>query len=430
MIQRVVSVLLGLWSLLLLLWSLNLKDPHLLPIRAFETATLIGMVLIAGLLVWRSQRGVIRTLLWVTLLATMLLTGLAEYRHSENRQRVMDADPAQAQRLGRHFVVGYQALDQVRSLAARGLIGGIFIARRNVGDKTVAQLRDEIASLQAARTAAGLPPLMVTTDQEGGIVSRLSPPLQRRPALASVVAGIDDASRINAASAYGETQGRELADIGITVNFSPVVDLKTGREPQLLDFHSLIERRAISADPQQTAAVALAYAQALERAGVLATLKHFPGLGPVAEDTHHFGARLEQPIAQLQQHDWLPFRQVASHSNALIMLAHVVLEAVDPDNPASSSAAVVNGIIRGDWQHQGLLVTDDLTMAAAYNRGLCRVTIDALNAGVDLLLIAYDHDKYYDAMACAIEAAQSGRLDADRLRQSAARLHRLSRVSR
>jgi beta-N-acetylhexosaminidase len=105
------------------------------------------------------------------------------------------------------------------------------------------------------------------------------------------------------------------------------------------------------------------------------------------------------------------------------MLGHVILAELDADYPVSFSRRIVQQVIRGEWGYRGLLVTDDLTMGAAYNRGLCDATVRALDAGVDLLLIAFDHDKYFDAMHCALQAAQRGALDLPMLeRRGAQRL--------
>jgi len=95
------------------------------------------------------------------------------------------------------------------------------------------------------------------------------------------------------------------------------------------------------------------------------------------------------------------------------MLAHVTVAAVDPDRPASQSRRVVD-LLRRQWGFRGRLITDDLTMAPVYERGLCAAVVDALNAGVDLLLVAYDTDQYFPAMACARAALRNGRLDIDR----------------
>jgi len=109
------------------------------------------------------------------------------------------------------------------------------------------------------------------------------------------------------------------------------------------------------------------------------------------------------------------------------MLGHVVLDELDAEHLVSNSPALVQGVIREQWQHQGVLITDDLTMAAAYNRGLCEVGVGALNAGVDLLLVSYDHEKIYPLLDCLDRARADGRLDLDRLQQSRARLDRLAR---
>jgi beta-N-acetylhexosaminidase len=102
------------------------------------------------------------------------------------------------------------------------------------------------------------------------------------------------------------------------------------------------------------------------------------------------------------------------------MLGHVILAELDAEFPASFSRKIVQQVIRDEWGYQGLLVTDDLTMGAAYNHGLCDVTVRSLNAGVDLLLIAFDHDKYFDAMHCALQAAQRGALDLPKLERNPA----------
>jgi beta-N-acetylhexosaminidase len=106
------------------------------------------------------------------------------------------------------------------------------------------------------------------------------------------------------------------------------------------------------------------------------------------------------------------------------MVGHVSLTAVDPGRPASHSKAVIDGIIRKKWHYQGIIITDDLVMGAIYGRNVCTAVAEALNAGVDLLLVAFDSDQFYPIFACASEAAAQGKLDANMLRESAARLDR------
>ena len=410
---RVVAGALG-WLALAALWfwAWHLKDPHLRFMREWELSLLLG-VLTAGIAVaWRFARGRLRPVA-LGLAFAALLTALGnEAASRQHRAEVEAASGPVAQALGARFIVGYDDAAQLRDRVRKGLIGGIFVTGRNVKGRTAAELRDEIAGLQALRREAGLPPLLVATDQEGGAVSRLSPLVEPQPALATLLdADVSDEELAQRAHAYGARQGRALAALGITLNFSPVVDLRPGRAPGRWDFHTRIDERAISADPAVTAQVALAYELGLESAGVRGTLKHFPGLAGVTEDTHHFAAVLHTPAARLATHDWKPFQEVSKQSDAAIMLGHVILPELDAEHPVSFSRRIVRQVIRGEWGYQGLLVTDDLTMGAAYNRGLCDATVRALGAGVDLLLIAYDHDKYFDAMHCALQAAQRGAPD-------------------
>jgi len=417
------------WVFLAVLWfwAWHLKDPHLRFMRAWELGLLLGALAVGIAVAWRFARGRLRPVA-LGLAFAALLTALGNEAASRRHRAEVDAASGPvAQALGARFIVGYDDAAQLRERVRKGLIGGIFVTGRNVKGRTAADLRDEIAGLQALRREAGLPPLVVATDQEGGAVSRLSPLVEPQPALATLLdADVSDEELKQRAHAYGARQGRALAALGITLNFSPVVDLRPGRAPGRWDLHTRIDERAISADPAITAQVALAYEQGLESAGIRGTLKHFPGLAGVTEDTHHFAAVLHTPAARLATHDWKPFQEVSKQSDAAIMLGHVILPELDAEHPVSFSRRIVRQVIRGEWGYQGLLVTDDLTMGAAYNRGLCDATVRALGAGVDLLLIAYDHDKYFDAMHCALQAAQRGapdlllpeRADARRLQPS------------
>jgi beta-N-acetylhexosaminidase len=104
------------------------------------------------------------------------------------------------------------------------------------------------------------------------------------------------------------------------------------------------------------------------------------------------------------------------------MVGHITLTAVDPDRAASHSKRVVDGIIRDKWGYQGVVMTDDLVMGAIYQHDVCKAVVEAINAGVDLLLVAYDGAQFYRIFACALEGARHGKLDAAMLRASEARL--------
>lgn len=363
-----------------------------------------------------------RAAAWLVL-GLFALGGIArELQFLSNRARVLQGSP-EARLLGRHFMVGYTSLDEVAALSARGLIGGIYVTRRNVERKSAAELRAEIASLQATRQAAGLPPLWVAADQEGGEVAHLSPLLEPLPALRDWVGAAEGRQLETLARQYGERQARGLASVGVNLNLGPVVDLMPRYAGPLVDVHTRIASRAISADPQRVARVSGAYAAGALAEGVRPTLKHFPGLGRVEVDTHFFAGRLQGSVEELARTDWLPFRETAKLAGAM-MVGHVVVEAVDAEAPASLSKAVVGGLLRGQWGFDGIVITDDLNMGPVARRGICRATVEALQAGVDLLLLAYDAKPYYRAMTCASAALRRGELDPAGLAASRRRLDR------
>jgi beta-N-acetylhexosaminidase len=359
----------------------------------------------------------------------MLTAITGEIRFQFKKYSVLHTDSGQLRNLGRHFIIGYRHTEEIIPLIKKGAIGGIFMTRRNVKNRSAEAIQKEIRFLQALRVSSGLPPLLVTTDQEGGIVSHLSPPLKRLPALSSLVDQSISSQAIIEAKVreYGKTHAKDLKNVGVNVNFSPVVDLKLQSEEHFRDFHSQIRRRAIAADASIVSQIALTYSQSLEQFGVIPTVKHFPGLGRVTTDTHHFKAELGVSVRKLQRYDWRPFREVLSHSNAFMMLSHVKLLDVDPEYPVSYSRKVIQGIIRKQWKHDGVLITDDFTMSPIYRSkdGIGHATVSALNAGVDLILISYDGEKYYDAMYALIQADNNQRLDNAKLQKSQRRLEKV-----
>ncbi|MEH2491098.1 glycoside hydrolase family 3 N-terminal domain-containing protein [Bradyrhizobium sp. AZCC 2230] len=424
-LRRIGLILLWLLAPLLAFAAANKNDPYLVPMRGVGNVALaIASIAVAVLLLrrgrWHSLTGKLLILLWC--LPPMLMA-VAHLSFELRKHDVLSASVTEVRQLGPHFMVGYSSFPEVARLAEQGLIGGVYVTRHNIRGRSVDALRAEIAALQDKRRAAGLPPPIVAADQEGGIVGHLAPPLTKVPALATL-AGLAPDDQQAKAEEFGRIHGRELAGLGVNLNLAPVLDLKPPLRRNRLDFHTLIGQRAIATDPVVVSTIASAYVSGLEASGVGATLKHFPGIGRVRTDTHHFSANLNTPVRELEATDWLPFREVLSHSHSALMVGHITLTAVDPDHAASHSKRVVDGIIRDKWGYQGLVMTDDLVMGATYQHDVCKAVVEAINAGVDLLLVAYDGAQFYRIFGCALDGSRQGRLDAAMLRASAARLER------
>lgn len=389
------------------------RTPLLAAVRGWVLAVLV----VAGLLgmiaegrAWAWARGRGRrvgaaaagglAVLWGAVLA---VTIGCELQHEAARRSALGGVLEARAAVGERFIVGYRDFAEIRRLVEQDGIGGIYVTRRNLSEGA-GRLAAELAELQAIRRARGRAPLLVAADHEGGVVSHLAPPLTKLPGLGAVGERAEG-EREAAAREQARTQGAELRRLGVNLNFAPVVDLRVdvAREEDRL---SRIDARAISRDPAVVEAVARWYCEGLRAERVACTLKHFPGLGRVREDTHFVAGRLEAGVEVLAAEDWAPFRAVATGGgpSTLIMVGHTVVEAIDAERPASRSRAVVGGVIREGWGHEGALVTDDLSMFPTSRGpgGIGGACMDAVQAGVDYLLISYDPDLYYEAAAALL----------------------------
>lgn len=400
-------------AIVLIILATQLRTPSLARLREIlSIVTAIGTALIcfAGFWqLWRRSWDVQRVMAFA--IAVLGVIGLTitfsqevQFYWQKNRV-VLNAETKDLEKLGKHFIVGYKTLEDAKKLVEKRAIAGVFITSRNIENKTHAEIKTELETLQDIRRSQGLSPLWIATDQEGGIVSRLSPPLTYLPSLGEIVAKAKNIEEIKqAVIEYATTQGQELSGLGINVNFAPVVDLNKGIiNPS--DRYSQIYRRAISDNNQIVTAVAGWYCNTLAEFNVQCTIKHFPGLGRVENDTHVSEAELNTSLEELARDDWIPFRKMMQNSSAWTMLGHAKLTALDAIHPVSFSPPVIRDLIREKWQYRGILITDDLCMKAVYGSrdGIDGAIDKALTSGVDLLLIAYDPDLYYTVMANLIQ---------------------------
>lgn len=420
----------------MLVLSTQLRSPLLLKVRL--SGSVAAVVLAAGLLRWASSgrrssgsriATAARLVIGGAALGTLIVVPAVHVRHALLLRELRAVPEAERSRLARHLIAGFRSWDEARFLVGEVKVGGLYVGLHNAAGLSADALRGRLAELIALRAERGGPRLLLSADQEGGPVSRLSPPLPTPPALASVLA--ETAARpeqLARARALGAGQGALLRGLGVTVNFAPVVDLRLHTERGLLDRYSFIGSRAISADPEVTAQIALAYAEGLLEGGVVPTLKHFPGLGRVRTDTHFFPARLVTPASELLATDWRPFRELLTKTPSLLMIGHVYATAIDPGELASSSARLIGGVLRGEWRHDGVVVTDDLCMAPPYyaRGGIGGSAVRALAAGLDLVLVTYDGSQVPVVLAALIEAHRAGVLTDATLAASDARLDRLA----
>lgn len=243
--------------------------------------------------------------------------------------------------------------DEIRFYADERPWGFILFAR-NIGES--AQIADLVASM---RDAVGRPGAPVFIDQEGGRVQRIRPPIAPNyPAGAAIGAlyKTDHEAGVRAAWLMARLHAFDLSRFGITADCLPVLDVP------IEGASDVIGTRAYGKDPASVLALGCAAAEGLLAGGVLPVMKHVPGHGRAFSDSHLELPRLDTPIEDLRAHDFVPFKAL-SHL-PMAMTAHVVYNAVDPANPATTSAKVVTEVIRGEIGFDGLLISDDTSMKA------------------------------------------------------------------
>lgn len=283
---------------------------------------------------------------------------------------------------------------------------GLILFRRNCQDP--AQIRDLAAAFRGAVGRADAPVLI---DQEGGRVQRLRPPNWPQYPPARVLGLVEEAGGDGKRAAWlqGRLIAADLSDLGINVNCAPVLDVLVP------ETNPAIGNRSFGGDPARVAALGRAYADGMAAGGVLGTIKHMPGQGRATLDSHEALPGVDASLDTLTAGDFAPFAALADMPAA--MTGHVVYTAIDPDNPATTSATVIRDIIRDRIKFDGLLLSDDISMKALSGDYSARAAAIRA-AGCDLVLHCNGQIDEMRAVAAAVPAL-AGR-SAERARRALA----------
>lgn len=291
----------------------------------------------------------------------------------------------------------------MRALAREFDLGGITIFTR-LGN---IESPDQVAGLAFDIRNLGVElPGWVGIDQEGGRVARLRSPFTEWPPMALLGRSDDPAL----ARQFAAALATELAAVGVSLDYAPVLDIHTNpRNPVIGD-------RALSEKPEKVAKLGRVIIEELQRAGVAACGKHFPGHGDTATDSHLELPIVEHPPDRLRAVEFVPFKAAIDAGVAFIMTAHVRVTSIDEDRPATLSPRIVNGILREELGFQGVIVSDDLEMKAiADHYAAGEAAVAAVGAGCDALLMcgsgqAVDVNLQVQALEALIHAVEDERL--------------------
>lgn len=319
--------------------------------------------------------------------------------------------------LGQLFMVGIphpHVDDESRKLLRELRPGGVILFRRNYTDPdTLAALCAELHALFPEH------PLLIALDHEGGRVHRLGLPFTHFPPAAS----LGQTHSASFARRVGQAMGQELHSIGIDLDFAPVLDVLTNPN------NTVIGDRAFAADPHLVALFGCALARGLRDGGVIPCGKHFPGHGATRVDSHNDLPQDQRPRDALLRLDLYPFRRAIAERVDMLMTAHIVYPALDPDLPATLSPMIIDGLLRRQLHFQGVVVTDDLEMGAIVRHFTVEQSaVDALRAGADLLLICHSLERALRARDSCARALDKGTLSQQRVEQAGQRISALKKT--
>jgi beta-N-acetylhexosaminidase len=322
---------------------------------------------------------------------------------------------ALAQAAGQLLSVGFDGTsvpDDLRARIAAGEVGGVILFRPNIADP--GQVAALVAGLRAAAPADR--PLLVSIDQEGGLVQRVRAPATVWPPMGAVGAAGDPPRT----AAVGRALGEELAALGIGWNFAPVLDVHTNPA------NPVIGNRAFATTPEEVAAQAVAFWRGLRGAGVLGCGKHFPGHGDTRTDSHLDLPVVDHDVERLRRVELAPFVAAIEAGFEALMTAHVLYPALDRDRPATLSRRISTELLRGELGFGGVLVSDDLGMKAVADRyPIEELATATVAAGVDHLLIREPAVRQVAAFEALVRGGEARAELRARIEESAARVARL-----
>lgn len=308
------------------------------------------------------------------------------------------------QKIGQMFICGFHSLvpdDQIKKLIQEHHLGGVIYFRRNIGDPE--QVANLSASLQKLSADQGNLPLWIAIDQEGGMVARIDHKrVSRIPGnMALGATGNPDYSY-----EVSRVSAEELLQLGINMNFAPCLDVNNNaRNP-------VIGVRSFGEDPERVAEHGVAVIKAFQEKGLSAAAKHFPGHGDTNVDSHMGLATVEHDLDRLQQVELKPFIEAIRAGVDVIMTAHVIFPAIEPERiPATLSRSVLTGLLREDLAYDGIIVTDCLEMhAIAKFFGIGEGAVKAIEAGADVVLVSHTLNDQIEAIEAVKHAVRTGRI--------------------
>lgn len=317
-------------------------------------------------------------------------------------------------KIGQLFILGFDGYSvpaDLRQFIAEYHLGGAIYFKRNI--QSPAQIAELSNELQFSCRPKDCPPIFISVDHEGGKVTRMVKPFTKFPGNDH----IGDLGSAKIAFDFGMVLGKELKAVGININYAPVVDVNSNPNSPI------IKNRAFSSDPEVCGKMGSAVCRGIQKMGVMAVAKHFPGHGDTKEDSHFALARVDKTVEELEKLELIPFRRVIRSRVEAIMTAHILNPKLDPKYPATMSEATINGLLRTELRFSKLVISDDLEMKAITDHyGADEAAIMSIKAGCDLMIYRGDSGLPVQQIEALIKAVENKEITDECLNKALARI--------
>ncbi|MDU1276334.1 MAG: glycoside hydrolase family 3 protein [Veillonella sp.] len=337
----------------------------------------------------------------------------------EEKVEKLVANMSDADKVGQLLMIGIHGKtlnDDAKFMLNEYRVGGIILFDRNMESKD--QVKSLITDINKTGKSAGLTPLFIGIDQEGGAVARMEDQLIKVPPAEEL-----GKEPIEQAVSLAKQSGTELKDLGFNINFAPVADL------------GLTYGRSFSTNPDDVVRYASAVGKAYDEAGLWYSYKHFPGIGKTDVDLHADTSVVPVSKETLLNEDTKVFVDLIKQSKPntyAIMVSHAMYPQIDADHPSSLSKAIITDWLRKDMGYNGVVVTDDMDMGAlAKHYTFGDMAVQSILAGSDILLVCHEYEHMQEAYNGLMKAVKDGRISKERLDESVKRilLMKMSKIS-
>lgn len=317
------------------------------------------------------------------------------------------------EKIGQMMIVGLEGYilnEQTKEMIDTYHTGGILVLGGNI--KETNQLLNLVNSIKRYNLNHSIP-LFFGVDEEGGRVSRVPKEFKSIPSSQH----IGEINNEEISFKVGSVLAKKAKAFGFNMNFAPVLDVNSNPN------NPVIGDRSFGSDTGIVSSLGIQTMKGIQSENMIPVFKHFPGHGDTSVDSHIGLPLVEHDLNRLQSFELVPFIQAINNEADAVMTAHILLPEVDPDHPATMSKAILTDLLRDQLNFKGVIMTDDMGMGAIIkNYDIGDAAVQAVVAGVDIVMVAHTYDNQVAVMNALYEAVQAGRISEERINESVYRI--------